>query len=165
MLWLQILLAVQIHWEGLPSHREQQSGWCNSATQVTNTTCREPLRCLDLTFLSEPPPDGRDYQQGEADEQWLCLRCWSKDSVFHHSKHSQKVFAALETSVSPASFSIWTRVSSVGAPSRSFSVSRLPQAFSSLEALKEEKQSHAACQVQKSSKKLDVMMSNKTSKH
>lgn len=34
---------------------------------------------------------------------------------------------------SPASFSIWTKVSSVGAPSRSFSVSRLPHAFRSLE--------------------------------
>lgn len=32
----------------------------------------------------------------------------------------------------PASFSIWTKVSSVGAPSRSFSVSRLPHAFRSL---------------------------------
>lgn len=32
----------------------------------------------------------------------------------------------------PASFSIWTSVSSVGAPSRSFSVSRLPHAFRSL---------------------------------
>lgn len=33
---------------------------------------------------------------------------------------------------SPASCSIWTKVSSVGAPSRSFSVSRLPHAFRSL---------------------------------
>lgn len=43
---------------------------------------------------------------------------------------------ALETLTSPASFSICTRVSSVGAPSRSFSVSRLPQAFRSLETVK-----------------------------
>lgn len=49
----------------------------------------------------------------------------------------QSSLPVLETSISPASFSIWTRVSSVGAPSRSFSVSRLPQAFKSLETQKE----------------------------
>ena len=77
------------------------------------------------------------------------------------SKAFSEALPALEISLSPASFSIWTRVSSVGAPSRSFSVSLLPQAFKSLETLKEIEIAFIkpACQVQKSRKKLGALSS------